>query len=153
MRSTKFSIILVLIAGLMFCVTKVSEATPMSTAFTYQGRLFDANNVADGVYDFEFLLYDAPSDGNQIGSRVEINNLDVIDGYLTVELDFGSDVFNGKARWLEIGIGPGEFNDPCQYTLLNPRTELTSTGAIRPAYAGYICGYGQYIRRKLCRLL
>jgi hypothetical protein len=125
MKSTRMLTILILGTGLIVCVTRVGEAVPMGTAFTYQGRLFDANNPTDGIYDFEFLLYNAPSDGNQTASKVEINNLDVIDGYFTVELDFGSDVFSGETRWLEIGIRPGEFDDPCEYIPLSPRTELT----------------------------
>jgi hypothetical protein len=53
--------------------------------------------------------------------------MDVIDGYFTMLLDFGSDVFNGNDRWLEIGVRPGELNDPNVYTLLSPRQEVTPT--------------------------
>ena len=38
-------------------------AAEMGTAFTYQGRLIDADNAADGEYDFVFNIYDAPSGG------------------------------------------------------------------------------------------
>ena len=97
----------------------------MGTGFTYQGRLIDSNSVADGLYDFEFELYDAPSDGNQQGSTIDVNDLDVIDGYFTVELDFGSDAFDGDARWLEIGVRPGSSTG--SFDTLSPRTELTPT--------------------------
>ena len=101
---------------------------PMGTAFTYQGRLLDADSPADGLYDFQFELYDNPGPfAVQEGNTIDINDLDVIDGYFTVELDFGSEVFNGDARWLEIGVRPGEFSDPCEYTVLSPRVELTPT--------------------------
>ncbi|MHC4867736.1 MAG: hypothetical protein ACYTEX_27000, partial [Planctomycetota bacterium] len=99
----------------------------MGTAFTYQGRLLDANDAAEGLYDFRFALYDAPSDGNQFASATDTNEVVVIDGYFTVELDFGSSVFEGDARWLKIGVRPGEQNDPCEYTFLEPRQELTPT--------------------------
>ncbi len=33
------------------------HADPVSTAFTYQGRLVDGGNPANGLYDFEFTLY------------------------------------------------------------------------------------------------
>jgi len=99
----------------------------MGTAFTYQGRLIDSSTAADGEYDFEFELYDAPFAGGQLGSTIDVNDLDVIDGYFTVELDFGSDVFDGNAVWLEIGVRPGELNDPNVYTTLSPRQELTPT--------------------------
>jgi len=110
----------------------------MGTAFTYQGRLIDSNTAADGEYDFEFELYDAPFAGGQLGSTIDVNDLDVIDGYFTVELDFGSDVFDGNAVWLEIGVRPGELNDPNVYTTLSPRQELTPTPyALYAETAGY----------------
>ena len=33
-------------------------AVPLSSAFTYQGQLFDGTNAANGIYDFRFKLYD-----------------------------------------------------------------------------------------------
>ena len=120
---------LVLAFGLMVCLAKVSEAVPIGTVFTYQGRLMDANSPADGLYDFQFRLYDDPNVilGNQQGSTIYINDLDVIDGHFAVELDFGSDVFKGDARWLEIGVRSGDFEDPCEYTILGPRQKVTPT--------------------------
>ncbi|MHC4500335.1 MAG: autotransporter outer membrane beta-barrel domain-containing protein, partial [Planctomycetota bacterium] len=106
-----------------------SEAEPMGMAFTYQGGLTDANQVADGLYDFQFKLFDDPCDpcdANQVGPDVNRPDVDVVDGYFTVELDFGSDVFDGNAVWLEIGVRPGEMNDPCAYTVLSPRQEVTA---------------------------
>jgi hypothetical protein len=98
----------------------------MGTAFTYQGRLMDANEAADGVYDFQFKLLDAPSGPNQVGGDVNKPDVNVIDGYFTVELDFNEpNAFNGDARWLEIGVRPGSASDPCQYTTLAPRQEVT----------------------------
>ena len=102
-------------------ITVVHEE--MGTGFMYQGRLIDSNSVADGLYDFEFELYDAPSDGNQLGTgTIDINDLDVIDGYFTVVLDFGA-VFDGTARWLEIAIRPGASIGA--YDTLSPRQETT----------------------------
>ena len=103
----------------------VAQAEPMGSAFTYQGRLMDGNSPADGFYDLQFKLYDSPSDGNQLASIIDINELDVLDGYLTVLLDFGSDVFIGNACWLEMGVRPGELNDPNAYTTLSPRQQIT----------------------------
>ena len=99
----------------------------MRTAFTYQGRLMDANASADGLYDLKFKLYDNadPVFAAQQGSTIDINDLDVIDGYFTVELDFGSDVFDGDSRWLDIGVRPGDSNDPNAFVTLSPRQELT----------------------------
>jgi hypothetical protein len=98
----------------------------MGTVFTYQGRLMEAGNPADGQYDFEFILYNAPSYGTQLAGTVEVNDLDVIDGYFTVELDFGSDVFDGDARWLEVGVRPGVLTDPNLYVTLPERQPVTA---------------------------
>ena len=104
----------------------VTEPIPMGTAFTYQGGLLDEGSPAEGLYDFEFSLFNANVAGTQ-GSTIDINDIDVIDGSFTVELDFGSDVFNGDARWLQVGVRPGGSNDPNAFVTLSPRTELTPT--------------------------
>jgi hypothetical protein len=127
MKTTKMLPILVFALGLMACIPKVSEAVPMGTAWTYQGMLMDVNEPADGEYDFQFKLYDAPNGGVQQGSTIDVNDLDIIDGYFTVELDFGSGVFDGDARWLEMGIRPGDSNDPNAFVTPSPRQEVTPT--------------------------
>ena len=130
MKPTKMSTILVLVLGLMVCQADLAKAAPMGTAWTYQGRLLDANDAADGLYDFQFRLFDDPNVivGTQVGDTIDINELDVIDGYFTVGLDFNdANAFNGDARWLEIGVRPGELEDPNDYTTLSPRQEVTPT--------------------------
>jgi hypothetical protein len=127
METRKILTILVVALGLMVCLPAVSKAAPMGTAFTYQGHLYDNNDIANDLYDFQFKLYDANSGGSQVGGDVNQPDVDVIDGYFTVELDFGSSVFDGNARWLEIGVRPGEMNDPNVYTILSPRQEVTPT--------------------------
>jgi len=125
----KILLILVLAFGLIVCLPKVGQAAPMGTAFTYQSRLIDANKPADGLYDFQFKLFDDPNVviGKKIGGDVNVADLDVIDGYFAVELDFGSGVFDGNERWLEMGVRPGDQNDPNVYTALSPRQKVTPT--------------------------
>ncbi|MHC4867436.1 MAG: hypothetical protein ACYTEX_25465, partial [Planctomycetota bacterium] len=125
MKTRRILTILFFALGLTVWAVEVSEAEPMGTTFTYQGRLIDANEAADGEYDFEFTLYDANTDGNQVGWAAIIADVDVVDGYFTVELFLGSASFTGDARWLEIGVRPGEFEDPGVYTILEPRQEVT----------------------------
>ena len=97
-------------------------ASPAGTAFTYQGRLTSAGQPANGSYDLRFTLYDAANDGGQVGSPVTNAPVTVTNGNFTVLLDFGA-VFNGDARWLEIGLrtnGSGS-----SYTILSARQPLT----------------------------
>ncbi|MCK4790833.1 MAG: hypothetical protein KAV87_44265, partial [Desulfobacteraceae bacterium] len=102
----------------------VMTPAPMGTAFTYQGSLLDAGSPADGLYDFQFKLYNDPCAGIQKGNTIDINDLDVIEGQFTLELDFGSDVFAGDARWLETTVAQSDGSDPATLT---PRVELTPT--------------------------
>jgi hypothetical protein len=123
MKTTTMSAILAL--SLMVCAIKVSEAAPMGTAFAYQGRRMDKNKPADGLYGFQFKLYDSndPCTGAQLGSTIDINDLETIDGHFIVELDFGSEIFDGKAVWLETSVVESPLgSDPCTLT---PRVELT----------------------------
>ena len=126
MKAAKMLTILVLALVLMVWSAKVSKAAPVGTEFTYQGRLIDANVPADGLYDFQFKLYDANVAGTQQGSTIDINDLDIPDGYFAVELDFGSTVFDGNAVWLETAVRPGDSNDPNAFVTLSPRQEVTA---------------------------
>jgi hypothetical protein len=123
MKTEKMLTILLLALGLLVWQAEVSNAAPMGTAWTYQGRLMDANEPADGLYDFQFKLFDVNVAGTQQGSRIDIDNLDVIDGYFTVELDFGNKVFKGNARWLEVAVRPWDSIE--RHTTLFPRHQMT----------------------------
>ena len=95
------------------------------TAFTYQGRLSDANSPSEGLYDFRFSLYDKYN--IQQGDTVNMEDLDVGNGYFTTTLDFGSDVFDGYGRFLEVAVRPGESSDANDFVTLAPRQEITPT--------------------------
>jgi hypothetical protein len=96
----------------------------LGTGFTYQGRLTDTGNPADGSYDFEFKLYDDPDTGAQVGDTVTVGDKTVTDGLFTAELDFGCGAFNGEARYLEIGVRSGGSSGA--YTTLSPRQPITA---------------------------
>ena len=42
-------------------------------------------------------------------------------------LDSGHAAFQGDARWLEIGVRPGDSDEPNDYVLLTPRQEVMPT--------------------------
>lgn len=102
----------------------IRSEEPVGTGFTYQGRLSDGGSPADGAYDFEFRLFDAPEDGAQVGNSVVIDDYQVAEGLLTVELDFGQRIFTGQALYLEVGVRAGAGSGP--YTVLSPRQPLTA---------------------------
>jgi len=127
MKTTILTVIFILALGVMVLPTKLAIAAPMGSAFTYQSRLMDANEPAAGLYDLQLKLYDSLAGGTQVGSTLDANEVDVNDGYFALLLDFGSAaaIFNGDARWLEIGVREGALDDPNVYIVLVPRQELT----------------------------
>jgi hypothetical protein len=48
MKNTRMSAICAAGLGVVLCALVVSRAAPMGTAFTYQGHLYDNNDVANG---------------------------------------------------------------------------------------------------------
>ena len=102
------------------------------STFTYQGQLSAGGSPANGQFDLRFTLYDAASGGNQVGSPIAIAPLGVTNSLFTAGLDFGSGVFDGSLRWLEIGVRTN--GSVSVYTILTPRQQLTATPyAIRAA--------------------
>ena len=118
---------LTILAVVLYCFDLVQGA-PVGTEFTYQGRLMDANGPPDGLHDFQFSLFDSPeSSAYQVGPTIEVNDVDVIDGYFTVELDFGSKAFDGDARWLQIVVMPRQ-----RGTYVHPNSSTgDNTGTLR----------------------
>jgi hypothetical protein len=106
----------------------------------YQGRL-DVNSVpAEGVFDLQCVLFDAPIDGNQIGELAVVDDLMITDGLLNTQLDFG-DAFDSAGVYLEISIRDGASEG--EYEVLTPRQFIASTPkAIHALSADSIRGLG-----------
>lgn len=95
--------------------------TPSTTAFSYQGQLEDSGAPANGIFDFEFSLWDAETNGTRFGSPILLQDVPVDDGLFTVELDFSDVAFDGSLRWLSIRVGLPN----TALTALNPRQRVT----------------------------
>ena len=105
-----------------FSSASVAQA-PTGTAFTYQGRLNQQGQPANGSFDFQFELEDEA--GSSMASAIELHNVPVTEGLFTVQLDFGADAFTGDALWLDIGVKPSAQDGP--FISLSPRQPLTPT--------------------------
>jgi hypothetical protein len=102
------------------------------TAFTYQGALKVAGAPANGSYDLRFDVYDTSGGPSPIAGSapVLVDNVLVVDGVFTAQLDFGASVFTGGPVFLEVGVreaaagGPGNFTG---FSALTPRQPVTPT--------------------------
>lgn len=113
-RVVRLSVFVTLLAVVAVCVS----ASPLGTAFTYQGKLTDSGGVGqNGSLSMSFKLFDMATAGTQIGSTVNLTGVSVANGLFTVQLDFGASAFAGQKRWLETTVGA---------QTLSPRAEITS---------------------------
>ena len=95
------------------------RAVGQGTAFTYQGRLMDSGQPANGNYDVQFYLRDALVAGNPVGVTNRLAPVPMSGGLFTATLDFGANIFDGSARWLEIGVRTNGSSGA--FTTLTPR--------------------------------
>ena len=105
---------------LLLCllVPLAGAGAPLGTGFEYRGKINASGNPANGLYDFTFGLWDAPSGGSPVGSLENFPAVAVTNGLFTVTLDFGTNAFRGEARWVEIGV---RSNGAGAFTTLAPR--------------------------------
>src|ERR1043165_4346207 len=117
---------------------------PTDHAFTYQGQLKKAGALYSGIADVRFTLWDDAAAGSQVGSTLTLANVSMTNGLMTVDLDFGTGVFTGDGRGLQIQVrtpaGAGSF------TTLTPRQPILPTPyalyALNPGPAGPTGGTG-----------
>jgi hypothetical protein len=125
LKALSCTLVLSLLVSIDFSVQAQNAQTYQSSpaAFTYQGSLNDGANPANGLYDLQFTLYDAQTNGNQQGNFITNSATVVSNGLFTVVLDFGNQ-FPGAPRWLQIGA---QTNGGSAFVTLTPRQALTAT--------------------------
>jgi hypothetical protein len=96
-------------------------AAPLDTAISYSGRLEQAGQPASGVYDLVFALFGTNVTGTALAAPITNTAVTLSNGQFSVLLDFGHEVFDGRALWLEIGV---RTNGSGVFTLLTPRQVL-----------------------------
>ena len=112
-----------IIAGLAALRASIAfGVTPQGAAFTYQGQLKQGGELVNGNYHLRFQLWNALIGGAQVGLNFDVPALEITDGLFTVDLDFGSAMFDGSARWLQVHVIT---NDGATVTTLSPRQPIT----------------------------
>lgn len=122
-----------LAAALLLCLGPSFAATPQSTAFTYQGTLSNSGQPATGAFDLRFKLFDAATNGNQVGNTITMLQFPVVSGAFTTDLDFPG-AFTGNQLWLEVTVGTQTLT-PRQAVNTVPVAQYALTGNIGPAGA------------------
>ncbi|MEZ4646963.1 MAG: hypothetical protein R3E31_30260 [Chloroflexota bacterium] len=105
-----------------------ATAAQTGSGFTFQGQLQDGGNPVNAACDIQAGLWDAETNGEQVGSTQTVSDVAVANGRFTITLnansEFGESAFTGQARWLQIAVrcpaGSGN------YATLQPRQPLTA---------------------------
>ena len=100
-------------------INMISQA--QGTSFFYQGHLTDGSAAANGTYDFQFSLYNAPTNGDLISGPLTNKVVAVASGLFTANIDFGA-VFTGTNYYLTIGVRTNGSTDA--FTALQPLQPL-----------------------------
>ncbi|HTA29887.1 MAG TPA: tail fiber domain-containing protein [Candidatus Cybelea sp.] len=117
---------LIVLASLALSIfnSELSIAFAQGTAFSYEGQLMDTGATANGLYDLQFILYDASVGGSQVGPILTNTATPVSNGLFTVVLNFGPGIFTGANYWLDLAA---RTNGTSLFIELSPRQELTPT--------------------------
>jgi hypothetical protein len=131
---------------------QLSTAAPMLTAFSYQGRLFDGTNPANGSYDFVFTPYDSLTNGTAVGGPITNAAVIVTNGLFTTPVDFGQGIFNGDPRYLGIyikihtnippymALSPRQLITPVPYSLYAPSAGTAAIAVLATNFSGSVGG-------------
>ena len=110
-------------------------AGTVTSQITYQGRLEDAQgNPLNGPVHLLFRLWNAESEGQQVGADMAKFGTPVTNGLFTVQLAVPHDAFNGQGLWLEINVAGQKMTPrqpllPVPYALsLRPGATISSPG-------------------------
>lgn len=112
----------------LLCITALAlalpaQAAPVGTAFSYQGELRFSNAPANGTFDFEFALFDAP-DAIAPLATAAAPDTPVRGGLFTVALDYTEVPFvQAQAYFLEVRVRAGD--DTGGFQALLPRQPIT----------------------------
>lgn len=107
----------------LVAAARFAGGTPLDQTFTYQGQLRNAGKLIDGPVDLRITLWNAETEGMQIGSANTFEAMQLVAGRFACGVNFGGDAFDGSNRWIQV-----EFRNPAgsdEYLALSPRDKIT----------------------------
>ncbi len=120
---TRFVAPVVVVSLLAIFTDQLSTCLAQGTAFTFQGRLTDGGNPANGLYDFRSGPVATNSGGALIAGPVTNKAVMVSNGLFMLTLDYGA-TFDCTPYWLQMGV---RTNGGGTFIGLSPRPEVTPT--------------------------
>lgn len=94
-----------------------------ANSFTYQGRLTEDGQLANGRYDFRFRFFPNADEESFAVGELTVGDVGVSNGLFTAELDFGNGIFAEPELWLEIAVKKREADE---FIVQRPRQRLTA---------------------------
>jgi hypothetical protein len=118
---------------LLYFLTTMAFSQSLGSEFSYQGKLLDDSGLANGNYDFRFILLDGenPNTANEISSD-SVFNVIVDNGIFNLTLDFG-DVYDGSNYWVEIEV---KESNSLYFETLSPAQPLQAVPYAQYALSG-----------------
>ena len=86
-RLARISLVALLLISTM---SSSASAAPLGHAWTYQFTLLRLGAPYTGTCDLSVSLWDAPTGGIQIGTTNVFSETAIVDGLVTLALDFGA---------------------------------------------------------------
>ncbi|MCC5823881.1 MAG: hypothetical protein LAT64_12730 [Phycisphaerales bacterium] len=110
-----------------FAVLAALASAPASAqSISYQGRFADNGAIPVGNYEIRFRLFNQAEGGQTVGATlIRLVELSADDAgvFSFQDLDFGTGVFNGQPRWIEVAVRRlGE-----AFEVLSPRQPVNPT--------------------------
>jgi hypothetical protein len=140
MNSVHLQFVTVGAAAILLAAMAPSPLHAQSTAFTYQGLLDNGSSSATGLHDFRFRLFDVATAGVDIAPPVCVDNVTVVNGVFTAQIDFGQAYATTTERWVEVsvrqdtGLGCGDLSG---FVTLDPRQRMTAAPMASHAKAAF----------------
>ena len=118
----------VMVLAAIIAPVQAGDTVRLPSSFSYQGQIKQDGLPLTGLVDLKFSLHESPVTEFQIGSIHRADAVQVVNGLFDVQVDFGEEVFNGSAFWLEVRVRiPHDPSDAAPYITLDTRQAITAT--------------------------
>ncbi len=114
------------------------------TTFTYQGKLLSGGVPVNAAVNAQFTLWTAAVGGAQVAGPVGAN-VNVVDGVMSYDADFGASAFPGAERWIEVRINGNTLSPRQQvrrapYSMQTRGMNVSNAGIVELAPGGQFVG-------------